>query len=281
MQPGSLYDMPYITVGGRRRYLACLPPKADFGGLPKFAARPLRRFESAVIPRSEWKPIKRSALFPALSWILNQGEISSCVGNGSAAALRRARFLTGQSDVPLSPGALYAQINGGRDQGAIISDALTALQQTGTCSYATVGESPYYLNQLPAGWQEEAARFRIAQAYHCQSFDEIGSAPQYGYIVVYGITLGNSFMQFDQYGVAGHARGPGNHCMMADGMDLLPDGRWVLDNVNSWGADFGPWQNGRCYLDEEHFGNGDQPDAFAIQAATDDPQEPHAPPVAV
>jgi len=272
MPSGNLFELPYVMSGGHRRYLACLPPKPDFGGLPKL------RQAAPIVPRQQWQPINRRTLFPAQSWVLDQDGIGSCVGNGAAGALRRARYLAGQADYVLSPGCVYAQINGGRDQGAVISDALTALQRTGTCRYESVGEEPYFLGQLPDGWQQEAARFRIAQAYHCETFDDIASALQLGFVVVYGIMVGQRFEQFDRVGVAGHAAGPGNHCMMADGMTQLADGRWGLDNVNSWRPSWGPWGIGRCYLDEEHFAHGDQPDAFAIQAAVDDPQEPHQPP---
>lgn len=271
-------SLSWIMSGGHRRYLACLPPHADFGALPKFRDHSRMVGSAPTIPRSQWAPINRRSIFPAASWILDQNGYSSCVGNGSAAALRRARYLTngGEDDVPLSPGALYAQINGGSDNGAVISDALTALQQTGTCAYSTVGESPFYTRQLPAGWQQEAARFKISQAYHCQSFDEIGTALQLGFLIVYGIMVTGSFEHFDSNGIAGYGRGPGNHCMHADGMAQV-GGQWVLDNVNSWGASWGPWQNGRCYLCEQHFLNGDQPDAFAILAATYDPKEPTPP----
>lgn len=269
-------DVPsIIDHNGVERLLGCLPPRADFGRFPKFRSR---SGATPVIPRSDWKPIDRRALFPAASWILNQAQISSCVGNGAAAGLRKDRLVSGQTDVPLSPGCLYAQINNGQDQGAIISDALTALQERGTCSYATVGEEPYYLQQLPAGWQTEAQRFKVYQAYHCQTFDEIASAIQLGFIIVYGIMVGRNFESFDASGVAGYSRGPGNHCMHADGMIMLPDGRWVLDNANSWGPTWGPFGNGRCYLSEDHFLHGDQPDAFAIESAITDPQDPHEPP---
>lgn len=275
IHPGDLNNpLPFAMSGGHRRYLACLPPKSDFGGFKKFASA------APVVPRSQWQTINRRQQFPAPDWILDQDGIGSCVGNGSANGLRKARLLGGQSDVKLSPGALYAQINGGQDNGAVISDALTALQQKGTCSYGTVGETPFYINQLPSAWSDEAARFRIGQAYHCETFDEIASALQLGFIVVYGIMVGSSFENFDSSGVAGWTRGPGNHCMHADGLALLADGRWALDNVNSWGPSWGPWGIGRCYLSEEHFGHGDQPDAFAIVAAVDDPNDPHMPPAA-
>jgi hypothetical protein len=262
--------LPWFDDGsGERRVLACLPPRPDFGNLPKF------RSQFVPLPRTEWLPLDRRARMP---WILDQDSISSCVGNGAAGALRRARLLAGASDVALSPGFLYALINGGSDNGAVISDACDALTRVGTCTYTTVGERPFYTQQMPAAAHAEAARFRVARAYHAQTFDEIVSGLLLGFLPVFGIMVGNSFQRFDRHGVAGHTPGPGNHCLHADGCARLDDGRWVLDTVNSWGDSWGPWKNGRCYLDEDHFAHGDQPDAFLIEAVVDDPEDPNNPP---
>ena len=206
--------------------------------------------------------------------------VHNCVANGATAALRKARFLAGMSDVRLAPGNLYSQINGGQDQGAVISDSLTALQQTGVITSATLGsdEKPFYTRQQPSGWKKEAARFRIEEAYHCANFDDMATALQLGYVVVYGIQVGNNFNSFTADGVAGISSGPGNHCMCSEGLHKLPSGEWALDNVNSWGAAWGPWKNGRCYLVEQHFLGGDQPDAFAVKTAVEDPLDPIKPP---
>ncbi len=99
------------------------------------------------------------------------------------------------------------------------------------------------------------------------------------FIPVYGYQVGNNFERFDQYGVAGHDRGPGNHCNHADGVKLLPDGRYVLDDHNSWAANWGPFGNGRVYIDEDHlFSGGDQADCCIIEAAIDDPNDTTNPP---
>ena len=108
--------------------------------------------------------------------------------------------------------------------------------------------------------------------------DELVSGLQLGYIAVYGMQVGSNFGSFDASGVAGFARGGGNHCMHADGVKKLPDGRWVLDNVNSWGYSWGPWKNGRCYLSESHIKGADNSDAYLIKGAVDDPSEPIKPP---
>lgn len=272
-------DELYFKDGPEKRRLNRLSPD-------KASLVPLRqavRWKDAklVLPRETWRPVSRRDVFPANQWILDQNGVGSCVGNGAAAAERKARFFMGMLDVKLSPGCLYAQINGGRDQGAVIGDSMTALLQTGTTSYATIGESPYFLHQLPAGWQSEAKRFRAAEVYVTPTFDEMASAIQLGYVVVYGMMVGNNFESFTNEGVAGISSGQGNHCMHADGMTKLANGSWAFDNANSWGEPWGPWKNGRCYLVEGHFSHADTRDAYAIKSATLDPQDPVKPPAAV
>jgi hypothetical protein len=232
---------------------------------------------------AQWRPVNRRPLFPQGDWILDQDSIGSCVAESSSMALRKCRFLAGATDEPLSPGCLYAQVNGGRDSGAVITDALDALKTKGTCLFSTVGQKPFYLDEMPQAAWTEALRFRIEGWWYCDTFDEVATAVQLGppYIPVFGIMVGNNFQSFDPYGVAGHASGPGNHAVHADGMTQLADGRWVLDMPNSWGAAWGPWHNGRVYLDEQHLdAGGDQPAGYVIQAAIEDPQDPLKPPSA-
>lgn len=258
---------PFIDAGGSRRFLASRP--GDSKALAKYGDfHPL-------IPESEWREIDRRPIFGSADWIYDQDGHGSCVGNGGVGALRRVRWLAGMPDVKLSPAALYAQINGGKDQGAVISDIIPALQNTGTCAFALVGQDPIYLRQLPQKWKTEAARFRLGEAYQVDSWEELGSALQTGrYVPVFGVQVGNTWTHFDKFGVAGHDRGPGNHCLHADGLRKTGDGRWVLDTVNSWAYSWGPFQNGRVFLDKNHlFAGGDQPNIVVIRAAQDDPQD--------
>ncbi|MDB5312641.1 MAG: cysteine protease [Gemmataceae bacterium] len=270
-------DLPYVEFDGHKRYLASIPSAGKMkAALPNYTAA-----GNPVLPRSEWFELSRRDQFA--SWIFDQNGHGSCVGNGWTGGLMRARALAGCKPVVLSPGWTYSLINGNRDSGAVISDGIQALTQVGTCLFSTVGQDPIYQRQMPSGAKAEAARYRIKAAYHCTSWEEVISAlllPK-PMIPVYGYQVGRSFGSFDKYGVAGHDRGPGNHCNHADGVKLLPDGRWVLDDVNSWNARWGPWGNGRAYLDENHlFGGGDQADVCVIEAFVDDPQEPNDPPVA-
>lgn len=265
----------FFKDGKERRWLTrSLPEKSVLK-----RTVPVSRWASAnpIIPRDQWKEVNRRAVLPASDWIYDQDGIGSCVGNGSTRALRLTRFLSGMKDIKLSPGCTYSQINGGSDNGANIGDSLTALMSTGTVSYSTVGETPFYTRQLPSNWQTEAKRFRVEEAYTATTFDELISAIQLGYVVVYGMEVGNNYESFTPEGVAGYASGPGNHCMMADGCHRIANGTWVLDNCNSWGATWGPTQNGRCYLTEQHISGADNSDAYVIKAAVEDPQEPIKP----
>lgn len=269
-------DGPFVDVGGHKRFLAAKPSGPGIRTLV-----PWRYADShPVYPISQWRPINRRNIFTWQRYGLDQDGIGSCVAQSTVGALAKVRTLLGMKHVLLSPAALYAQINGGRDQGAIISEGVDAAAKTGTCPFDVLGQKPFYSWQIPASTKAMYPRFRAAAVYHVDTWEELGSALQTGrYLAVFGVQVGRNFGVFDRHGVSGHDRGPGNHALHADGMALLPDGRWVLDVPNSWGEEWGPWKNGRVYLDRNHlFANGDMPDCCVIRAATEDPKEPWDPP---
>jgi hypothetical protein len=266
-------ELEYVDFDGHPRVLACLPPRPNFGAMPSFADH------VPLVPRQEWKPISRRNWF---TFILDQNGFSSCVGNGGAGGLRRARLLSGMTDVELSAAFLYSLINGGRDAGAIISDALTALLQSGTCLASQCPESQIYGPPRNSSARTEAIqtakRFRILKAYHANSFDEAMSGLQLDYIWVGGIYVAGDFAHLDSNGIApAHPNRYGNHCVHGDGC-YQSGGRWILDGVNSWGLRFG--QDGRMGLVDEHFQEPGGSDSFLIQAAIEDPMDPNPPPPA-
>lgn len=270
---------PFVEEGGHRRFLTAKQDTKKFRSLKKYGD------SFPVFPEKEWYEVNREGLFAAsnddsVSCIYDQDGHGSCVGQGWAGALRRARVLAGMKDVKLAPTYLYSLINGNQDNGAIISDGIEALTKYGTCTYKLVGQDKIYQRQMPSGAKAEALRFKLDDAYRCDSWEETCSALLTGrYLVVFGIQVGNTWGRFDKYGVSGHDRGPGNHCIAADGLRKLDDGRWVLCAFNSWGDDWGPFKNGRVYQDKMHlFGNGDQPDVCVIRRPGRDPQEPYEPP---
>jgi hypothetical protein len=271
--PGDTPD-EFTDHTGAVRKLASRP---DAGGLFRMLPRFADHFP--VFDKKDWVPVSRRDLFKPFG-TLNQGQRSSCVGNGWAMAMSKARVLAGMKALLLSPAFFYSLINGDQDQGAVISDGIAAGMSTGTCLFSTVGQDPIYQRQMPAAAKAEAGRFKLSKAYQVTSYADILTAQQMPkpMLPVFGLMVGNNFERFDRYGVAGHDRGPGNHCQHSDGHLKLPDGRWVLDTQNSWDAGWGPFGEGRYYVDEDHlFGGGDQPDVCIVECVADDPTDPGPP----
>jgi hypothetical protein len=247
--------LPHAEDGnGTWRALGCLPPHSDFGGLPKFSS------SQPTIPRSEWKDFDLSGYDAP---ILNQGSHGSCVGHGAVTAFWRLWLMQNLPPQQFSACFTYGLINGGRDSGAVISDALTSMTNDGVGLLSDVPEGMVYRSQFPAAAFTNAKRFKVRAAHHCQNFDEICSALLLGFPVVYGVYVGGSFGNLDSEGVApAWPNRVGNHCLSGKALKKLSSGDWGVRTQNSWGASWG--QQGNCYLVERHF-TGTDPDAFAIE----------------
>lgn len=261
-----------IIVNGKRMMLTARP--GTLKALAKYGD------SHPSFPPASWTPVDRRPIFGSADWIFDQGQHGSCVGHGGVSALEKVRWLCGMGYTKLSPTCLYGQINGNRDEGAVISDIVPALQNTGVTRFSLIGENLIYTRQFPAGWKKEAARYKLGEAYSVDNWNELISALETRrYIAVFGVQVGNTWTHFDRFGVAGHDVGPGNHCLHADGVRRTGDGRVVLDVPNSWGYEFGPFKNGRVFLDERHlFANGCQASVVVIRVAQDDPQDADGPP---
>lgn len=253
----------YEDANGNQRFLGKLAP--DPGKQNK-----LRRFNAMfpLIPRSQWKPIDRRSTL-GTQFITNQRSHGSCVGYSAAQAEMRMRALRGLKFYVLSGAYIYSFINGGRDNGAQITDALDVLVKHGTCLESTVDWNTIYRAQASRG-DAEAQRFRMGEGVVVQSFDEAGTALQMGMIPQFALEVGNNFENLDSDGVAGFSPGGGNHSVHADGMKLSSRGAWLLDTPNTWGVGFG--QQGRAFTSEKHFSSVQQ-DAYVHVDQLQDPQD--------
>jgi len=247
-----------LYAGGDYRVLDAVHPRTKPRGT--FG----RQFDGAdlqLVPRAQWSPITTTAFLPPVT---DQNGQWACVGFGSVGAMRAARILSGLEDVHLSAGDLYRRINGGRDAGASITDALEELQINGVCSTSLLGDLEWRKGQ-PPHWADEAPQFRVTEIWECNSFDAIISALQLGAAaVVFGIELGSNFSP-DARGVIGRKRGRGGgHCQFAYGCEII-DGTWHAAVRNSWGN----WGlNGDCFMPESYFPSDDVYGAWGVRVVT-------------
>jgi hypothetical protein len=263
------YEFDGTIFDGKLRTFACLPPKAHNHLL---WARSM-----PTVPRSEWKALVKD-FRPYGVPILDQGQHNSCVGHGAVAGLMNSRAAAGQKFKLLSPCCLYGQINGGFDQGANISDAMTVLLKNGTCLESEVPEGMVYLRQFPADWKQSAANFRAEKCFAVRSLDEAISALIYGFFVVFGIGVGRAFGAHDAEGIAtGGLNNSQNHCVYSRRFFWSnAKNEPILTITNSWGTRFGI--NGEIGARENQL--SDDLEGFAIQCSTADPTDvdPNEPP---
>lgn len=258
----SISRLPSIKFDGEYRVLGCLPSD-DNHDFPSFG--------SQVFSQAQFD-LREIDLAPIYNnRILNQGSTSACVGHGCASGMEMAWKQLGNPAQDFSPFFIYGLINNGRDAGAMISSGLMALKQAGACPAAIMPAGVMFKNQFPAETMTAAMRFRLSMAFKCGSFDEICQAINLGFATPLGIMVGDNFSMVDSNGVCPlRTSGGGGHCILGVGLKKHPTYGWLIKIQNSWGQRFGV--NGYGYLRREHF-NQMAPDAFAIQAAFDDPQD--------
>ena len=230
-------DYEIIEVNGVERHLGLLPTPTHIRKLYKAASDVV-----PSIPESQWQEIYSRNLVRVT---LNQGNQGACVGFSGVQAVMIARERIGLPFVELSGGSLYGQINGGRDSGANLGDALIALQQVGCTSAETIAQSDWrsaYRMSLAA--QAEAANYRIDERYVCKSVDEFFSGIQLGFAGQWGVSAGGSFSP-DSQGYVPGSRGDINHAVVGCGMHKDTRGQWWLEAWNSLGSNWG--LNGRFF----------------------------------
>jgi hypothetical protein len=258
-------ELPHAWDGSRWRPLGCQATRGNPTGLPRFSDN----FQ--VLPRSQWKPVSYAGFVVPVS---DQGQHGSCVWHAYFMALMKLLLSRGHNPPPLSPTFGYALGNGGVDMGMSISSALDIGMKYGCSTAADFPEGHVWKRQIPPQAYESARRFVLEGGYHVSTFDEIATAVQMGMFPVYPIHAGNDYGDLDREGVSPiHSRFP-NHGQTCDGLDLTPSNRWALENINSWGDDWG--DRGRNRLVEEHFEK--ECDAIVLRFAARDPQDANTTP---
>ena len=198
-----------------------------------------------LIPRSEWKPI--SFVNNAPTWLIeDQGNEGSCSCATVTGASSRMRYLRGQAIEPLSWPWLYDQVNGGRDAGSNMGEAADVAQRIGVPPMTSYKKCQYRSGRNPQGVQYYK-EFDVDVTF--SNFDEyVTGLLGHGALIQHAIDAGG-LNNFDNDGVCTRSGGSANHSIYSAGLNYL-SGKWVLELVNSWRLDFGPFGNGTCYVTE-------------------------------
>ena len=209
-------------------------------------------------------------LFSPADWILNQGSRGSCNAYAGIGALERARVINNRPHVKLGPEFVYAHINGGRDQGSMLEDGREFLTSTGCPPREFVKYQSYLIREQTPEGSANAGRFKILESFGIHSEEELATALALGYMCVVAVHVTNAWMKLDGDGVAGGARGPGNHALCAHDV-RIKNGQYQFDIPGSWGLTYG--DKGHCWATwNAHFASTvNYHQFYAIRAVTDDP----------
>lgn len=252
--------LPVLTIHGQRRILAAKRPD-------RFAASNFKSFSSiqSALPRSQWVARDyRNFGSPTK----DQGQHGSCSGHAGVKAFDVGRRIAGMPNIALSSTFPYSQLNGGRDNGASVSDNMLVLMRTGTCLESTCGVDQIFTRQIPRTATQEAANYKLQEAYVLRTFDDFGTALTLGYTAAIGIMIGENFARLDANGIAPlPVTTIGGHAMGVVGLAKI-NGQWVLLLQNSWGSTFG-FGGGFCYITESH--TTQMLDGFAVIVPKESP----------
>lgn len=231
------------------------PPAGLVKAWPVYGDRP----NEPLLPRAQWddalQAITAGFADAFLPYVHNQRDIGQCNCDATAAAVEGERAIQGLPEVRLSAADLYDRINGGRDQGSLLEDAMAEMLQRGIGTAATCGLvwQRDYRGPAPAA---ERARYKALEVSLLPTFDHVFSAAVSGRRLISGIMWANSYMQVDADGWLPPAdRQAGGHAVMgykAAGRKLR-SGRtqYGIYHQNSWTTGYGV--GGRMVLPEEAY----------------------------
>jgi hypothetical protein len=198
-----------------------------------------------ILDRADWQ---ECSIRHQVWTVIDQNPQNSCCPSAAAGAAMILREIAGEKQILLSQGSLYGQINGGRDAGANIEDALEAMMKVGICPNDVIDQYSWTPRNWPKTWADVAKRIRILEAFDCPTFDAVASAVQRGLPVVFGVYWGS-----------------GGHAITAVGLKKI-NSVWNLEFLNSWGESWG--DSGFGYLPESQCSGIKNFGAFAIRSVT-------------
>lgn len=178
--------------------------------------------------------------------IRNQGRRGSCNGYAGAKALERARLRRYLDYIELSGEGLYAQINGGADNGSLLVDGMNAITNPpGVPRAADVPYEEFRRERLtPEAWARAVRGFEL---YQITTEAGLATALACGFDCVVAVHVTDTWMRLVSGGYIPAQNGVGNHAIGVD--DVIYDaarGVFAFDHYGSWGTE--PHEGGYALL---------------------------------
>lgn len=174
-----------------------------------------------VIPQDQWPAYiegqdgeEQLHVERYVKYILNQGSVGSCGGEGITGAIMAAENQSGQTPTKLNGYFPYHWSSGGYDQGSTLSENIRVVQQRGVASEAVWPRSNGFRREPSQAAKDDAKQHTLLKIEQIRGWAEFGTALLLGWPVYFGYT--------------GHA---------IFGARLIALNRF--DYVNSWGYGFG------------------------------------------
>ena len=239
---------PIITDhNGIERKLGYKKPSDDDAHKKRRAASQDISSVTPLIPQSQWTECDYVTNTPK-TLILDQGQLGACVAFSCIGANARQRyFRDGQVVVP-SAFYVYDQINGGSDNGAVITDAQDEMVTgDGAPPLALYPSCKFRSGLKPSTnlWYKEDVAIKITSSVDAATaLISLGAFPQMP--VNAGV---QSFNQFTPEGIVFNGVAPSgpdsDHSIYYAGLKKI-NGKWYFILVNSWNL-WGPFGLGWCY----------------------------------
>lgn len=188
-----------------------------------------------LVPRSDWKPVSLATFTPPVK---DQDGIGACNAFATVNTVEIARAMSGLEYAKLSPGYLYGSINGQRDQGSMLEDAIAWMQEHGTCLAATVPELAWKKSQWPSNAATEAKQYRVLEWWQCPTFEHVVSAILRGFAVNIGVMWGNADNPDADGWLPDRVTAGGGHSICRCTVENR-NGVWGVGGPNSWSAKWG------------------------------------------
>ena len=176
-------------------------------------------------------------------FIIDQGPLGQCNAVAACGSLQRAFFKYGFDCPRLSSNWLYAQINGGRDNGSMLDDGMDAIKK-GVPVFEPSHNGKYKKNQFPESLAESLDH-KAFECYGVNSESELAAGLALGFTAIVAVHCNNDWFKMDRDEIIIRCNGVGNHAVTVDDVRVI-DGELAFDHAGSWGVNI--HNKGRAFL---------------------------------